>query len=541
MASLHLAAGDQLTLWVQDRATLTGLNPVGELQKGLASLGFKCELRGLARLLPFEIVLAAENEPPKSIRREPLPSSADAFRIVCDGTSIRLRAQSQRGFAYAAWELMESFGWSWPTPQITREPEASSWTFEEDRKVYQPALENRILFAEQVDLTPAMMLWFSRLRFNTLFPSNPSRFTEPESQFPAQSLAMASSLGFELIVGGDCWPWISAGMDVEEPSSWESLSPNRIAEAVDTVHAYWQEMDKPKPRFSVWPMGCSRDPVAAFVAAVLEKFPDLLLETAIQVPVAESKRDRVLFQIRDDTLSPQADEESIRNWMEYWLGETNRKGIYLFSNPNDWDDRLGGAVAPLLWRRLHRRIAIAHQLGLEGAAIGLTRLDSFAFLERAGFAYSVFARAMWNGADWDPEAFVERAFHDQFEGAGAVVNALARDLERWVSEPGSDEEALSNAQSFFFRFAHQVLPREQERDRLDQRVSEIEESAPCETCIEFSRSLATLVSLFDLEECGDPHEAKAIARTIWKRNMMDSWPEWLQVSSPLADRLKTYL
>jgi hypothetical protein len=298
-------------------------------------------------------------------------------------------------------------------------------------------------------------------------------------------------------------------------------------------------MGDPPPRFSVWSDSTTQKPVEAFIAALFEQSPTLRLETTLGQPFSALAKDRVLFQLRDDTLSPLVAGDGVRSWLRHHLEGAREVESYLFSNQSNWDGRLGGAVSPLLWRRQCQRIAAACESGMRGAIVGLTAVDSRVYLERAGFALCVLARAMWKGQDWDPEPFAGEVIRDQFEGAGSVVEALTKEMERWVDpvEPGDD----SAAQSFLFRFAHQAIHSEGVRDKLDQRISEIEESAPCETCIELVRALATLVSLFDLEESSDPHEAKAIARTIWERNAIDAWPSWLQTSSPLADRLRSFL
>ena len=539
MASLHLAAGNQLVLWVQDRTVLSGLTPIAELQKGLSAVGFQCELRSAPLLSPYEVVLTPEEGSSTPTTDKSTLQGIDAFRLSCEKSSLRAKAGSSRTLAYAIWELMEWFGWSWPCPQITKEPEESVWDFEESTRDFSAALEHRIFFAEQIEITPATVLWLSRLRLNTLFPSNPLRFSDPEAQVPSDSLSWASGLGFDFMVGGDCCPWLLEGMGVEGVSGWNDMTPELIARAAETVRELWREMGDPPPRFSVWSDATTQKPVEAFITALVDHNPTLHLETTLGQPVPVSAKDRVLYQLRDDSLSPLVEGEAVKNWLKYHLENAGEVESYLFSNQSNWDGRLGGAVSPLLWRRQCQRIAAACESGMKGAVVGLTAVDSRVYLERAGFALSVLARAMWKGHEWDPEPFAGEVIRDQFEGAGSVVEALTRDMERWVDPFEAGEE--SAAQSFLFRFAHQAIHTEGVRDKLDQRISEIEESAPCETCIELVRALATLVSLFDLEESSDPHEAKAIARTIWERNSIDTWPNWLQTSSPLADRLRSFL
>jgi hypothetical protein len=542
MAALEILPGDSLSLWVADRAAPPVGAPVIELQKGFAAMGIPLEVRTMAGLPPFEAILSkGEAAPKKTVPKPFVRQDPDAFEVDVSERSVRIRSLSRRGFSFSVWELMENLGWSWPTPEIAREPDPPPWTLPAGTATRDPALAHRVFFAEQIEIPPRLILWLSRHRFNTIFPGNPARFSDPERQLPDSSLAMAKALGFDLIVGGDCAAWFAEAAGLSPEKNWSDWTRADLDNLMETVFAMLQEMGDPIPRLSIWPTEGSEKTTAAFLRELSEKNPRLRFETSFRLAGELRGLGNTLFHVRDSTLSPLASETEIEEWAKSNLGAEDGVDRYLLCHLSDWDGRLGRTVAPLLWRRLRRRVRLACETGMAGAGIGLSSLESTSFLERSGFSLAIASRAMWSGAAWDPDSFAREIVQDQFDAAGKVVLGLAEDFERWVEQASAQSETLANGHGSSIRFASEVIPDENIRDKIDQRISEIEESAPFETCIELARALSTLVSLYDLEECTDKHEAKALARTIWRNNVMDRWPGWLQESSPLAERLRGFL
>lgn len=494
----------------------------------------------MAGLAPFEAILTKREEAPKKtvpkpfVRRDP-----DSFEIDVTERAVRLRSLSRRGFSFSVWQLMEQLGWSWPTPEIVREPDAPPWRLPVGTVTHQPALERRILFAEQIEIPPRLVLWLSRNRFNTVFPSNPARFSDPETQLPDSSLAMAKALGFDLIVGGDCAAWFAEAAGIPPEKRGSEWTPQQMETLTHEVSTLLTEMGDPIPRLSVWPTEGNESSTADFLKSISRISPGLRLETSARIAKDLGGIPNTLFHVSDSPLAPVASDASVEEWARSNLQGAGREDWYPFTHLSDWDGRIGRTVSPFLWRRLHRRVQAACRYRMAGFSIGLSKLDSRSYLERSGFSLAVAGRAMWNGAEWDPEPFARAIMLDQFEAAGKVVFGLSEDFERWV-EQGADPSSANGAADPI-RFASEVIPDENIRDKIDQRISEIEESAPCETCIELARSLSTLVGLWDLEECTDKHEVTALARTIWRNNVMDRWPGWLKNSSPLAERLRGFM
>ena len=182
----------------------------------------------------------------------------------------------------------------------------------------------------------------------------------------------------------------------------------------------------------------------------------------------------------------------------------------------------------------------AIRCGVKGACLALVRQDSHSYLARSGASLALVARSMWGGGGKDLEALSKRLLEAQFEQGAELVELVCNGLEDWID--GSEApEPWNDRNSGNLRFAHQVLTKEGYRDELEHWISGIEECPPCEPGIELAQSLATLVALYDLEECDDAHQSKALARTIWSNSKIESWPGWLRRVSPLAERLAPYL
>ncbi|MCA9429717.1 MAG: hypothetical protein KC940_04325, partial [Candidatus Omnitrophica bacterium] len=157
------------------------------------------------------------------------------------------------------------------------------------------------------------------------------------------------------------------------------------------------------------------------------------------------------------------------------------------------------------------------------------------------FAVGLLGRGMWSGAKSVEPVVLKKALEDQFDTAGGVVGRLIEDLGVWISESDLGKTNGSPLDPEDIEMATDILRTERLRDKLDERISEIEESPPSEPSLELARNLTTLVHLFDLEESEDVHEKTATARTIWKKNEIDNWPDWLQRKSPLVERLLPFL
>lgn len=507
-------------LWVRDRSGLAAGAPAAELRQALTGLGFPCESRLAPDLSPYEAVLSYTGSMFPSFLDEEAFGGPDHFLLDFSGAGIHLIAGTLRGLSYAVWELMERMGWLWPTPDTVREPGVQTWHFEPATERHAPALDYRICFAEQTEITPSFILWLSRHRINTLFPSNPAKFSDPEVQFPEESLQAANNLGLDLIVGGDCLLWLLAPLEMGEVLNWNSLTKKQLGKVTASTLESWREMGPCLPRLSVWPSGEDPSAVGTFLALLAKSEPGLLLETFFSTPLSQETAARTLFRAAPGW-----------NGCESNKAEWEGKEVYVPACTNDCDSRLAHAVSPLLWRRQCELMAEATRAGAKGGCLSLCCLDAHSFLERAGFSLAVAASAMWHGPEFNCSPLARRLIHAQFEGGADSVESLIGDMERWVQ---------GNPLSPFTE-AHEILKNEAMRDKLDQRISEIEESPPSESCMELARSLSTLVGLFDLEECSDIHESRAIARTIWTNDRIDSWPAWLQASSPLAERLKSFL
>lgn len=532
MSTLSLSAGDSLVLWVPERGCLAQGAPLSDLRQALNDVGFACDTR-LDPSLPSDSAFLALGLPPASSEKASKPPVADGFELDWSAAGVRLVGGGPRGLSFAVWEFLERLGWAWPTPQIEREPEAREWTFPIRIEKHAPALKHRVFFAEQVEITPALIRWLSRLRLNTLFPSNPARFEDPESQFPPESLAMAETLGFDLIAGGDSARWLLGPLG-DESLTWDTLPKRKTKRALEAILELWREMGEPSPRLSIWAEESEIEPVARILAGALEAVPELLVETGVNVSIPEACAGRTLFHLSDRGLSPLAEREDDEARLLEGLKGISGREVYLLLDPLGWDVSLGNPISPALWRVLVRRIALAGQVGCAGAGLSLARVDARSFLERAGFAYSLAARAMWSGEAEVSEPEARRILEAQFDSGAEAAATLLADLERWLRR--DCPRGVSG-----FAEAHSALLSEGVRDKLDQRISEILESAPNEACMELARSLSTLVGLYDLEECPDVHESRALARTLWSGARIDSWPAWLQAKSPLAERLRGHL
>ncbi len=512
--------------------------PVSDLRRAFQSIGIDCETRFTDELGLWELAVT-----PREIAQLPPPPAPDTaghdgFIFTTNAQGLRLTGNCARSLAFSIWELLERMGWEWPTPQIWREPKVQTWTFEEGTEVHRPALHHRILFAEQVEITPEVVRWLSRLRFNTLFPSNPLRFSEPEEQFPEQSMTVAQDLGFDLIAGGDCLAWLLAPLGIEAPGGWDGLSTDDLKRIEKSTLELWQEMEEPRPRLSVWPAGDEGRKTAKFLEALLKQDSGLHIETALGVLSDSVSHDRVLLQHRESSFPSKLETRTILEHLASLETEGARENLYLFLDTSHWDQSIGHLVTPLLWRIQGNWIEAAARLGWGGAALSLVGLPTSTYLERAGFSLAACARTMWTGDVSTCLEYSESLIQSQFEAGAPVVNALLKDAEEFAREARSQGDPSSGKP---LEWVHDFLVTEEARDRLDQRAAELEESPPSESCLELARSLATIAALHELEECSDVHEERAMARTIWTQIGINRWPPWLQEVSPLAEHLRNLL
>lgn len=537
MPALTLSCGEGVLIWLQDRSLLTPGKPAADLRQAFQSVGINSEVHFTDELDRWELVLtpqAATQLPSRPTERVDHP---DGFIFSASPLGIRLTGTHSRGMAFSIWELLERMGWEWPTPQIWREPQFQTWEFAEESTLHLPALRHRILFAEQVELTPEVVRWLSRLRFNTLFPSNPTRFSDPEDQLPDRSLEVAQDLGFGFIAGGDCLAWLMAPWGMETACSWDELSPEDLKHAEQSVVDLWQEMGEPKPRFSVWPDGGRADNTAKFLETLLMCDRRLLVETTAGMCLSSVESGRVLRHYREDGFPLELETGTVMEHLRGAVATGSEKDLYLFLDTCRWDSAIGNLVSPLLCRIQSHWIEAAARLGWGGACLSLAGLPSYSYLERAGFSLATCARVMWAGNDEACQDYHKALIRSQFEAGAPIVEAILRDAWEFahqaVKQNRSRREPLERA--------HDFLISEEARDRFDQRAAELEESPPSEPCLELARSLATLTALHELEEYSDVHEERAMARTIWNQIGINRWPRWLQETSPLAEHLRNLL
>jgi hypothetical protein len=322
---------------------------------------------------------------------------------------------------------------------------------------------------------------------------------------------------------------------------WGSLTAWEEKAAFGSLCDVWREMENPRPRLSLWPGGPHHSSLVSFLQRVFEKFPHQSLETHLSLRTHFGQRLPILYHLKEESSSPFIESETLQWRIEEELGTGTAESVYLFFDSTPWDDRLGRVLDAFLWRRQYLRLSAAFGAGLDGMAVSLHDLDLSVYLERGAFALSTLARGMWEGPSWDPRPFVRERIHQQFEAAGPIVETLTHDFERWADQLRESAADSGSPMCQTFQRATEILGSESVRDKLDQRISEIEESAPCGTCLELAKSLSTLVGLFDLEESSDSTEAKAMARILWRNNQVDKWPAWLRDNSPLVERLKAHL
>ena len=536
MPPLTLSTGEGVLLWLRDRSSLSPGMPVSDLRQAFQSIGIGCEVRYTDELSFWELAITTR----ECLQLPLLPAQfiidPDGFLLTKTSSGLRLTGSLARGLAFAIWELLERMGWEWPTPQIWREPKVQTWVFEEGTEIHRPALPHRILFAEQVEITPDIIRWLSRLRFNTLFPSNPSRFSEPEEQFPDQSLAVAQDLGLDLIAGGDCLAWLLAPLGMEAPSGWEGLSESQIKNLEKSTLDLWQEMGEPRPRLSVWPGEEGRKKGERFLRSLLKHDQQIRLET--ELGVLTDPDDRVLLHHCVRGFPGRGADGEILDSLPAAGNKGNRSNLYLFLDSCGWDAPTGNLLSPLLWSLSGKWIETAALLGWGGACLSLVGLPAYSYFERAGFSLAACARVMWTGSVSVSREYSQALIQSQFEAGASVVSGILTDAE----EIAQQAEALGSLPpGGILERVHDFLVTDEVRDRFDQRAAELEESPPSEPCLELARSLATLTALHELEECSDVHEERALARTIWAQNGIDRWPRWLQDASPLAERLRNLM
>jgi hypothetical protein len=509
MSPLVLTSGEGLILWVRERSLLAVGTPLAELRQSFHGVGLACETRFDSNLGPWELVITHPGTPTPSVS-EPLPTnlSRDVFRLEIHTHQILLSAVDPRGFAYGIWELMERMGWRWLTPQITREPQQSQWSFEPESLIYTPQQATRILFFEQVELLPSLVRWFAHLRFNVLFPSHPNAFIDPESQIPEESLILANDLGLEIVVGGDCLSWLTASLELEKPPTWQSLSPKELDRLVAITLEMWDEMPEPKPYLSIRHEGHETHHVSRFVEHLA------------------AHDERIPFRAE-----------------------------YEYFPVSQWDEQLANTLLPFLWKGLNQWIERPEGEGAgkrnkPGICLGFRNLNLATLCERNGTAWGVLAHSLWNPVSTAWSQAVKDLLIAQYETNGELVHLITTELEHWAEErtiiPPNDAARCQKRSphhgvySPHFETAHSFLETEERRDHLDQRLTELEECPPSESNLEFARSLAILVGLYDLEECSDIHESKALARTLWRQTQIDQWPPWLKECSPFAERLRKF-
>lgn len=529
MPGFTFRAGEDLTIWVKDRTNLPAFHAIQSLQRSLAQIGVASSLRGLGGLPDYSIAITRGAHP---VAPPPFESeSADAFRIgVHAGEGITLSASEKRGLSFSIWELLERLGWIWPTPTVERSPKGSSLEIDEGVQTHTPALSRRIVFLEEVQVTPEMLVWFSRQRLNTLFPSNPLRFSDPESQFSDLSMTSARELGFDFIIGGEWWDWLAG--DLPEGADAAAIA--------DRVLPLWEEMGTPPPRLSLWPEA-ERPGLHARVMEELHSRNEAIeFETSFMTgEVSGVPGQMILHRVpRGGFESTDALESSTSVNGD----SSDRREIYLALEDFCADRALGCSVSPFLWPRMTADIRAAIRAGFIGASLEFRSLPLERFLEGAGFAAALAARGMWHGLNWSEDSVARGLYSAQFDTAGAVVARLVDDFAEWTRpSSGAKEQNGGVSGPIAFASSREVLISERRRDQLDERISEIEESPPSEPCLELIRSLSTLVSLYDLENTADIHEAAATARMIWKKNDIDRWPDWLTRDSPLVEHLKPLL
>ncbi|MCA9436312.1 MAG: hypothetical protein KC978_11035 [Candidatus Omnitrophica bacterium] len=519
MSEFTFRTGEELTLWVKDRSSLSAFYAINAFQKALSQVGVHCILRGCARLSEHSLCLTKGQTPKFEIPSPPNPS--EGFQMIVESRDgIFLGSGSKRGLTYAVWHLMESLGWSWPTPSLERTPEKTLWSLPDQSITELPALTHRIVFLEEVRVNPQILLWLSRQRFNTLFPSNPTRFSEPENQFSDACMIRARELGLDFIIGGSWWDWFGGGRSTIEKGDPEKWIPSVRDRALEI----WDGMGEPSPRLSLWPLDQGDATHLRLLEAVGSASETLRFETTATDCLPDSIVARTLFQ-----------------WDEGHQGSEARGERYLVLNSFSDNGCVGYALSPILWIWMMNRIHDCVHEGLSGVSLGFKNLPLSRFLESSAFAVGLLGRGMWSGAKSVEPVVLKKALEDQFDTAGGVVGRLIEDLGVWISESDLGQTNGSPLDPEDIEMATDILRTERLRDKLDERISEIEESPPSEPSLELARNLTTLVHLFDLEESEDVHEKTATARTIWKKNEIDNWPDWLQRKSPLVERLLPFL
>lgn len=526
MLELVFGRGDTLLITVSERSHVSAGSPAGELRASLQSVGIGSEVRIDPDLGPFEIHLQAT-----STGQEALSAGkkleGDEFVQATALNGIGLQSGTRRGLFYAVWNLMEQMGWSWPTPQMTLEPAATSWTFPVGSFVHTPAIQLRAFYCEQVEITPEMIRWLAHHRYNTLFPSNPSRFADPEGQFPDESLALVADLDIDLIVGGYCLPWLQEVLGQPPNEDWTSFSPVQIRKLQEALLQVWRDIGNPNVRFSVWPTGPGEKVLAGFLEKILLQDTSITLETRLGIPISAGHCPRVLFSAVDESLP-------LHSEIDRPLPPPLRGQSLLFLN-SGWDSQMAGVLDPLLCLNQCRRISHAIEAGYYGIAASLCCVPAQSHLERFGFAPATVGYMLWEGsieASWKRCCALLEA---QFELGAGAIRTLMEEMAGW-NFPGRLPETSHRLH------CHDIIDSEEKRDRLDQAVAEIEESSPTVPLLELARAMATLVNLYDLEELGDYHESLALARTIWKQSGIEQWPAWLQQAAPLVQHLlKEYL
>jgi len=538
MSEFGFRAGEELTLWVKDRSSLSAFYAITTLQKSLAQMGVPCVLRGNGALPAFSLTLNRGQHPGTVENLTGYPADSFRTKVGIDPEAVSVVATDKRGLTYGIWNLLELLGWSWPTPSLERTPEGSFWTIPEMDEISTPALPRRILFLEEVQITPEILVWFSKQGLNTLFPSNPSRFSDPEVQFSDTCMDRAVDLGFDFIIGGAWWDWIGLGGE----DSTGSFGSDRASKLADRALEMWARMGDPPPRVSVWPVGKDDSFHLELIEEISTRDPSLSFETMRVKGLKSQPPCAVLYRVPDPEWILEESWGSLVDRMVDACGANalNDESYVSFGAFSD-DARLGYAVTPFLWPSLLLRVKAVSAAGLAGACIDFRSLPLSRFLESAGFAVSLAGRGMWHGQDWDETGWAKKAVQQQFESTGGVIANLVADFADWTRKSKTPEVDWNEQARYPFQFAGEILRSERVRDKLDERISEIEESPPCEPCLELIRNLTTLVNLYDLEHTEDIHEATATARTIWRKNEIDVWPEWLRKRSALVERLTPYL
>jgi hypothetical protein len=192
---------------------------------------------------------------------------------------------------------------------------------------------------------------------------------------------------------------------------------------------------------------------------------------------------------------------------------------------------------------------------MQGAAWGLVFQSSQPAFECAGFTWVALARTLWNGnPPGNGNASTDRTqstqirqnvtmssiFEAHFAQAAPIVATICQEFEDCYQSIWNNS-LLVKPEGEYPLAIHQILGEESNRDRLDQHISELAKFPPGEAILELIRCLSTLVGLYDFEESMDPHESRAIIRTIWENNQIASSPAWLQTSSPFIQRLGIFL